>query len=375
VGPVTASSWAGIFLDGQATTLFNGISPLGWHPVGAISAGDSVSTHSQFSTAGLGLGDHTLTIVADYWNDQANAPAVGNNNITESSEGNNSSTIHFTVTAPAAPDLLVDSITAPTSVSQGSNFNFSYVIHNNGAGGVAAPFWGGIFLDGQTTTLFNGTLPSGWNPFGPMGGGGFETGGNSFSTVGLDVGQHTLTIQVDYWNDSANGPNVGNNDVAESNETNNTASITFNVTAPAPPQSGVPDVVVDSITPAATSVAQGDTFALSYVIKNIGAGPITASSWAGIYLDGQAATLFDGMSSSGWNHIGTLNAGDAVTLRSKFSTAGLTPGDHTLRIEADYWNDLNNSAHAGNNDILESNETNNAALIHFTVAPHFDLIA
>src|SRR5262249_55648757 len=141
------------------------------------------------------------------------------------------------------------------------------------------------------------------------------TATNSFSTAGITAGQHTLWVEADYWNSATNMANSGDNDndVVESDETNNWLSVTFNVTVPGP----LPDLVVASITPNATSVAQGASFGFSYVVQNIGAAP-AGMSWAGIYLDQQTTTL-----PMGWNQIAALNANASATATNSFSTAGL----------------------------------------------------
>jgi hypothetical protein len=262
--------------------------------------------------------------------------------------------------APAAlPDLVVDSITNPSVVNQGDAFGFSYVIKDIGTGDAHAASWAGIFLDGQATTLFGGTSPSGWNYISAMGAGGSVTALDSFSTAGLSLGDHTLTVKADYWNDAANMANSGNNDITESNESNNTTTIHFTVTAPA-----LPDLVVDSITPAATSVALGQSLSFSYVIKDIGAGGVHANSWAGIFLDNNFASTYQGNS---FNLIGPMDPGGSVTASNSINTAGLSLGDHTLTVKADYWNDATGMPNSGNNDVAESNEGNNATTIHFTV--------
>jgi uncharacterized repeat protein (TIGR01451 family) len=363
-GDDMVSSWAGAFLDNNFATTFQHNT---WNLIGPILAGNTVTAINGISTVGLALGDHTLTVKADYWNDTTHTQGAPND-VAESDETNNATTIHFTVqqaAAPAAlPDLVVDSITNPSVVNQGDAFGFSYAIKDIGTGDAHAASWAGIFLDGQATTLFGGTSPSGWNHISAMAAGGSVTASNSFSTAGL-LGTHTLTIEADYWNDATGMANNGSNDVAESNEGNNSTTIHFTVNAPVAPV--LPDLVVDSITPNAASVPLGSNFSFSYVIKDIGAGAVTAASWAGIFLDGQAATLFGGTSPSGWNHIGPMAAGGAVTALNSFSTAGLSLGDHTLTVKADYWNDATGMANSGNNDVAESNETNNSTSIHFTV--------
>src|SRR4030095_11371754 len=94
------------------------------------------------------------------------------------------------------------------------------------------------------------------NTVNSIGASGQGTFTNSIDTTNLSVGQHTLYIKEDYWN----------NGVAESNETNNLKSITFNVTAPVV---ATPDLVVDSIS-AAASVVKGQNLDFSYLVKNLG---------------------------------------------------------------------------------------------------------
>ena len=191
----------------------------------------------------------------------------------------------------------------------------------------------------------------GYNFISGLASGGTVTANNSFSTAGL-AGQHTLWIKADYWNDATDMANSGNNDVVESDETNNWLSLSFNVTAP--------DLWVASIT-GPGSVTQGATYGFSYTIQNIGAAP-AGMSWAGIYLDQQATTL-----PMGWNQIPTLNPTATWTVTNGFSTAGLSVGVHTLWVKADYWNDATGMANSGNNDVVESNENNNWLSLSFNV--------
>src|SRR5262249_6521661 len=87
-------SWAGIYLDQQTTTL-----PMGWNRIGALSPTVSATATNSFSTAGLSVGVHTLWIKADYWNDATGMANSGNNDVVESNENNNWTSITFNVTA------------------------------------------------------------------------------------------------------------------------------------------------------------------------------------------------------------------------------------------------------------------------------------
>jgi glucose/arabinose dehydrogenase/uncharacterized cupredoxin-like copper-binding protein len=255
----------------------------------------------------------------------------------------------FTLTTlpTVRPDLVVASITPnATSVTQGASFGFSYVVQNIDAA-AAGMSWAGVYLDQQMTTTRS-------NQIGTLNANATATASNSLSTAGLSVGQHTLWVKADYWNDATNMANSGNNDVVESNENNNWTSVTFNVTAPP-----MPDLVVASITPNATSVTQGASFGFSYVVQNIDAAA-AGMSWAGVYLDQQMTTTRS-------NQIGALNANATATATNSVSTAGLSVGQHTLWVKADYWNDATNMANSGNNDVVESNENNNWTSMTFNV--------
>src|SRR5262249_57775662 len=98
------------------------------------------------------------------------------------------------------------------------------------------------------------------------------------------VGQHTLWVEADYWNSATNMANSGDNDVVESDETNNWNSVTFNVTA-----LPLSDLVVASISNP-TSVMQGASFGFSYVVQNIGAAP-AGKVWGRVHSDQQDNTL------------------------------------------------------------------------------------
>jgi hypothetical protein len=161
------------------------------------------------------------------------------------------------------------------------------------------------------------------------------------------VGTHTLWVAADTWSN-----------VSESDETNNFTSVTFTVTAPAQP-----DLVVDSITPNATSVSPGSAFSFSYVIKDIGAAP-AGSSWAGIYLDGQSPSN-ELAGSAGYNSIAGMASGGSVNATNSFSTSGLSLGQHTLWIKADYWS--SSTGQSGNGNVAESDETNNWTSVSFNV--------
>ena len=117
-------------------------------------------------------------------------------------------------TSVSAADLVVDSISAPASVAQGTRFDFSYVVRNAGAA-TAGFHYAGITVDGEVTE----TNYDAWNPVKFLGPSASRTLTNSIDTADLAVGEHTLTIEEDYWF----------NGVEESDEANNATTITFTV--------------------------------------------------------------------------------------------------------------------------------------------------
>jgi CARDB/FG-GAP-like repeat len=118
-----------------------------------------------------------------------------------------------------------------------------------------------------------------------------------------------------------------------------------------------PDLAVSSIS-APASVSQGSTLSVSYAVSDIGAGPVQATSQAGIFLDGQAVPV-------GQDLINPMAAGGLQTVNHSISTIGLSVGQHTLIVTADY-----------GNAIVESNEGNNTRSVTFNVtAPSGSAVA
>ena len=195
-GAAGASS-AQVLIDGKVVST---------DAIAALAAGGSATVNDVLSTAGLTAGAHTITI---------NANSTGS--VSESSTANNSTTLSFNVTAPPPPpsgaDLVISSLTdhvfAPARFQAGS-VSFSFTVADIGTAAAGSEY-AGVYLDGKAnpalTRLIN-ALPAG----------GSTTLSGSLSTAGLSHGVHTLTVVADY-----------RNTVAESNEGNNSRSVTFKV--------------------------------------------------------------------------------------------------------------------------------------------------
>ena len=266
------------------------------------------------------MGQHTLYVAADNWNQ------VGDSN-----PGNNVKSISFNVTAPVKPDLIVNSITAPVSVVQGNNFNFSYVVKNIAAGVPSAFSNAAYYIDQQPDP--NHYL--GFNLVNQLPAGTVQGLNGTFDTSFLTVGSHTLWVAADNWNQAG-----------DSNPNNNLAAVTFQVTA----TSLKPDLIVSAIN-APSSVVQGATFNFSYDVKNVGQF-YAGNSWGAFYID----TKPDATHYVNQNPVGVLLVGQSATLNTSFSAAGLSIGQHTLWVDAD---------NQGN--VTENNEANNWTAVAFTV--------
>jgi len=359
-GAVSTPFYTTAFLDGQAASNVVAYN----HFTQSIAAGNTASASNSFVLPqNLSGGPHTLWIEADAYNDATGQFNTGGD-VAESNESNNWQSITFTVATPPQPDLTVSSITPGpgidlTHVGAGSTLSFSYTVANGAAGGaVSTPFYTTAFLDGQAASnvvAYNHFTQS-------IAAGNTASASNSFVLPqNLSGGPHTLWIEADAYNDATGQFNTGG-DVAESNESNNWNSITFNVTAPAP--ASQPNLVVSSITPTATSVTQGNTFSYSYVVANQGSAGTGSGFWSAAFLDGQAAS---NVINGAWNSFNALAANTTQGASNSFSTAGLSVGQHTLWIEADSFNNATGQFNSGNDDVTESSESDNWTGITFNV--------
>ena len=234
-----------------------------------------------------------------------------------------------TVTPPPPPvlaDLTVSSASLTnTTLVQGANLNLAYLIAD--IGGAAGASTAQVLIDGKLVAT---------NTIAALAAGGNASVSDVISTAGLAAGAHTITINA----------NSGGT-VSESNTANNAASLSFTLTAP---PTTAADLIVSSLTDkvnAATSRRAGSV-SFAFTVANIG-NAAAGSEYAGIYLDGKANPSLTALISS-------MAAGGSKTLSGSLSTAGLTHGQHTLTVVADY-----------RNNVAESNESNNARSVTFTV--------
>jgi subtilase family serine protease len=285
----------------------------------SLTAGASLSGSGSVSTTGLSVGTHTLSLLAD-----------ANNVVAESNETNNSLSQSFTVTASApsaSADLSISGLSAYAStLTQGDQLIFAYTLKNTGTGSAAASKVA-YSVDALPTASSNG----GTNSFGAVAANSWNSSPIDFiSTSNLSVGTHTLYVTADVANS-----------VSESNETNNTAALTFTV-------QGKSDFAVSAATTPDT-VKAGGTFNLNYTVTNAGQGNPNYYTYAAVYFDGRANAV-------SYDIIKNLNPGASQSITDTFSTYGVAKGTHTLTITSDALNFVN-----------ESNELNNSKTITFKI--------
>ena len=164
--------------------------------------------------------------------------------VAESNEGNNTKSLSVRITEPQLPDLTITSFTAgAASYETGKTMSFTVTVKNQGT---AASGSANLSLSGNgisTTKQSIGTLAVG------------GTKQLTFSVPAPDTAQAlTLTAFADC-----------DEVVSESNEDNNTRSVTVEIVKPL-----LPDLTVTSVTPAKASYRAGETVTISTTIKNQG---------------------------------------------------------------------------------------------------------
>ncbi|MGO9469526.1 MAG: CARDB domain-containing protein, partial [Isosphaeraceae bacterium] len=191
-------------------------------------------THIQdFDLGQLSAGSHTVTVVADYLNQ-----------VSESNKNNNTETYTFTVAQPPLPDLapytpsgwsgpLVVSTeqgdtTTATTITTTSTIYIDWAFINQGNASIDTTFHTELLLDGKQVTTWYTNPPLGPTIY------AFVT---DFRLGLLTAGSHTVTVVANYLDE-----------VTESDQTNNTESYTFTVTAPPPPAPTVNSIPNQTVT-------------------------------------------------------------------------------------------------------------------------------
>ncbi len=285
--------------------------------VGALAVGASSQACLNYPTAPAS-GVTFLTLTAD-----------GLNAVTESNETNNTATFGITVTATAAkPDLTIGATSQqPMPATPGQPFQMCLTIQNTGGGAA-----GGFRVSG-------GGLGSGTAPFQDVG--GLGAGASSQVCLSYSAAPASSGTWLGYNVDSLSS-------VTESNETNNSVSLPVIVATPS-----LPDFIIsswwfeDPVSQAhITSVVAGHGYLACYVVKNQGPGNAGGFSVTGSLPGGNIQTQnFNGLPSGG-SYSSCFNGAPAVATNGGLSVGWIADA---------------------NNQVAETNETNNSAFTYLQV--------
>ena len=293
--------------------------------VGALGAGQSQSYN--FSNLGAGTaGAKTFRAFVD-----------SACQTTESNEGNNQTTLSYTVDPPPQPDLVVSSISlTPARPTANGTFTAQVTVKNQGAGSAGAnrlEVWTDL-----ASVPACGAVGIQYVDVGALGAG--QSQSYNFSNLGAGTaGAKTFRAFVD----SAC-------QTTESNEGNNQTTLSYTVDPP--PQ---PDLVVSSISLTPARPTANGTFTAQVTVKNQGAGSAGANRlevWTDL-----ASVPACGAVGIQYVDVGALGAGQSQSYNFSNLGAG-TAGTKTFRAFVD-------SAC----QTTESNEGNNQTTLSYTVDP------
>jgi subtilase family serine protease len=273
----------------------------------AIAKGQQATVTCEIG--GRAAGTHTL---------EANADIAGL--IDESDEANNTRTASMTVTAPPAPDLIVESITFTPSPPVTSEPIIAHiVVHNQGtATAVATITSSDADAVSRCAEILTTTLPPGESV-----------------TVDCDLGELAAGAHA-----AAACADAGSA-VAESDETNNCLSVGFTVNPP-----NTPDLIVESVTFTPAQPAAGEAVTAHAIVRNQGTGAATATV---------TSTEVDGAPACPTIATDAIPVDQTVTIDCALGS--LTAGTHPIRVCADAGSLLN-----------ESSEENNCIVVNLEVS-------
>ncbi|UOQ53320.1 CARDB domain-containing protein [Hymenobacter cellulosivorans] len=295
--------------------------------------------YSSYRTAttnvppGLAPGTYYILFAADY-----------QSLVSESNENNNVSAVTLTVAAPSV-DLIVSQASLSTySMSAGTTITAGATVYNQG-NTTASSSNLGYYLSTDATLSSNDAL------LGSSTGGALSSGLSNYPSTSITIpagttpGSYYVLFAADY-----------QNQVTESNETNNVRSQAITVVTPSI------DLVIQSAYLNSSTTTAGTTISASHYIVNQG-NTVASSSNVGYYLSTDATfSSADVLLTSTAG--GTLTAGNYSTRYPSLTIpAGTAAGTYYVLFVADY-----------QNQVTETNENNNVASAQLTVVtPGIDL--
>ena len=268
-GDTVATSWQDNVYVEVGTTLDNSAILLGsFTHTGLLNAGQSY-TQSQLVSLPINLsGPYHFFVVTNQSAKSQSPPPVYDLN----TANDVSSAIPINITQQLA-DLLVTSVTVPTSAATGDSVTVNWTVANNGAGITNSNYWyddvwasTGTTLGSGGTDVYLGSLQR-TNPL--TAGASYAASLNVTLPQTLTAGSYHIIVATDrpLTPPNANPTNPGTNLVFETNEDNNETTVSA---ATAVSSGAVPDLSASGVT-APTTANSGQPLALIWSVTNNGA--------------------------------------------------------------------------------------------------------
>lgn len=288
--------------------------------------------YQQYRTASANVppgttpGSYFVLFVADY-----------QNVVNESNETNNAAAVAVTVSAPSVDVVVQQAQLSQTSAAAGSALNAGVLVFNQGNTQAAAHSLG-VYLSADATLSANDALLTSTQVPALPGNQGYTVYPQFTVPAATAPGSYYVLFVADH-----------QNQLSETNETNNVRSVAFTVQAPSV------DLVMQQVYTGISSVAAGNSFNASSYIANQG-NSAAASSNVGYYLSSNT-TLDANDQLLGNSTGGSLAAGG---YSSRYATltvpAGTAAGQYYVLFVADY-----------QNQVTETNEANNVSSASLSV--------
>jgi hypothetical protein len=276
---------------------------VGTQTITGLAVGATATRTFTWNTTGAAVGGHTL---------------VATHTLSDTNAANNRRSAVITVNAPVT-DVAVTSMTAPSSVTQGSPATIGVTVQNVGGQNVVSSF--NVVLTDATAGVTIGTQTVTGLAIGAT-----ATPSFTWNTTGAALGGHTI---------------VATQSLTDDNAANNQRSATVTVN-PQPV-----DLALASIT-APAQVTQGDTAPVVVTVQNVGGTDVT-SSFDVVLTDGTFGNALVGTQT-----IQGLAAGASATRTFNWNTAGAATAGHIL---------------TATQKLADNNASNNAGAIAITVNP------
>ncbi|WP_414753715.1 CARDB domain-containing protein [Anabaena sp. CCY 9910] len=305
---------------------------LGLDYVSGLAAGASRQESATFTIgSNINPGNYYLIYYAD-----------ADGYVSESNENNNAFGNLINITSAGNPDLIIQNPTAPTTASVGNTIQLSYQVRNQGVGNAVASTT--RFYLSRDTTFSTDDVLLGSDAVNSIAAGAVSSETASIVIANsIAAGNYHLLFRTD-----------ADNNLAESNETNNVVSRTITI--------NTADLIVQNPT-APTTASVGNTIQLSYQVRNQGVGNAVASTTR-FYLSRDTTFSTDDVL-LGSDAVNSIAAGAVSSETASIVIANtIAGGNYHLLFRTD-----------ADSTVAESNETNNIVSRAITInGPRPDLI-